>query len=305
MNQIFAVNRVVPLDRTPESDFNAKTINVPEISLTGQKRMANPYSDIAAQGYQQSSLSIQKMDGEMFIQTDVCPQAGDAILDLGCGTGELSAYLAELVGPEGKVVGVDPDKERILLAQQCHGEIKNLSFVEGSASNFPGIGSGSYDIIFSNHAIHWIPDKQEAFKNMFTSVKIGGKIAAQYGDHAHPFALNAFKELNPETAEILFKMVDWEEKAKVEQYCSSAGFHIIKSYETRSAQHVFESVESLLKFLWSTTHGIFDPTLVTEERLQRYHPYTSRNGKPPFDFRGTEEQAVFCRLIAVKQAKDI
>ena len=75
--------------------------------------MANLFSYQAALGYKQSSLSIQKMDGQIFIETDVCPQAGDTILDLGCGTGELSAYLAELVGPEGKVVAVDPDKERI------------------------------------------------------------------------------------------------------------------------------------------------------------------------------------------------
>ena len=79
------------------------------------EEMANSSSNSAAKEYKQSSLSVQKVDGEMFIQTDVCPQAGDAILDLGCGTGELSAYLAELVGPEGKVVAVDPDKERILL----------------------------------------------------------------------------------------------------------------------------------------------------------------------------------------------
>ena len=46
--------------------------------------------------------------------------AGDVILDLGCGTGELSAYLAEPVGPEGKVMGVDPDKERIEMARQSH-----------------------------------------------------------------------------------------------------------------------------------------------------------------------------------------
>jgi len=31
--------------------------------------------------------------------------------------------------------------------------------VEGSASNFPGIGSESHDIIFSNYVIHWIPDR--------------------------------------------------------------------------------------------------------------------------------------------------
>ena len=80
--------------------------------------MANLFSYQAALGYKQSSLSVQKVDGKKLIKTEVCPQAGDTILDLGCGTGELSAYLAELVGPEGKVVVVDPDKERILLGQR-------------------------------------------------------------------------------------------------------------------------------------------------------------------------------------------
>ena len=149
--------------------------------------MADPAFNSAADGYKQASLSVQNVDGEIFIQTDVCPQAGDAILDLGCGTGELSAYLAELVGPKGKVIGVDPDKERIKLAQDSYSEIQNLSFVEGSASNFPGIGSASYDIIFSNYVIHWIPDKRQIFRNMYESLKAGGKIAIQYVDHDYPF----------------------------------------------------------------------------------------------------------------------
>ena len=244
---------------------------------------------------------MQKVDGEMFIQADVNPRAGDTILDLGCGTGELSAYLAELVGPEGKVVGVDPDKERILLAQRTHSEIKNLSFVEGSASNLPGIGLESYDIIFSNYVIHWIPDKQEVFKNKFQSLKSGGKIAAQYVDHLQPFQLSALKGLNPENARYISEiMYQCEERAKIEHYCSSAGFHIIRSYDTLSTQIVFESIESLLKCLWSITHGAFDPNLVTEERLQRYYPYSSRNGKPPFDFRGNKEESTICRLTAIK-----
>ena len=239
--------------------------------------MENSFSNSAAEGYKQSSLSVQKVDGEMFIQTDVCPQAGDAILDLGCGTGELSSYLAELVGPEGKVVAVDPDKERILLAQQSYGEVKNLSFVEGSASNFPGIGSESYDIIFSNYVIHWIPDKQEVFKNTFTSLKHGGKIAVQYNGHLFPFLSSAYKELNPENAEEIYEMIHCEERPKIEQYCSFAGFHITKSYDTQSLQPVFQTIESLLNFMWSVTHGAFDPKLVTEERLQRYYPYSSRD----------------------------
>ena len=262
--------------------------------------MATLFSYDAALGYKQSSLSVQKVDGKVFIKTDVCPQTGNTILDLGCGTGELSAYLADLVGPEGKVVAVDSDKERILLAQQSYSEVKNLSFVEGSASNFPGIGSESYDIILSNYVIHWIPNKEELFKNMFEGLKHGGKIAIQYVDYICPFVSSAFKELNPENAKRILEMFHCEERPKIEQYCSSAGFCITKSYDTYSTQQVFQTIESLLNWLWSSTHGAFDPKLVTEERLQRYYPYSSRDGKPPFDFRESKEESRICRLVAFK-----
>ena len=267
--------------------------------------MANSSSNGAAQVYRQGSATVQKVAGQIFLQEEVCPQAGDAILDLGSGTGELSAYLAELVGPEGKVVGVDPDKERILLAQQSHGEIKNLSFVEGSASNFPGIGSESYDIIFSNHVIHWIPDKKEVFKNMFESLKRGGKIAIQYIEHFAPSLFRAYKELNPENTVQIAEMYQFEDRAKIESYCSSAGFHIIKSYHAEVKPVVFHSIKGLLTWLCTTSHGVFDPKLVTEERLQRYYPYSSRDGKPPFDFQaGLTEGSCICRLVAVKQADE-
>ena len=261
--------------------------------------MANLLSNQAALGYKQSSLSVQKVDGQIFIETEVCPQPGDTILDLGCGTGELSAYLAELVGPEGKVVAVDPDKERVLLAQQSFREVKNISFVEGSASNFPGINS--YDIIFSNYVIHWIPDKQQLFKNMFESLKHGEKIAVQYSDYICPFVSSAFKELNCENSERICNMYHYQRRPKIEQYCSSAGFRIAKSSDTHSIQPVFQTIDSLLNWIWSSSHGAFDPALVTEERLQRYYPYSSRDGKPPFDFRGIKEESGVCRLLAVKR----
>jgi len=64
--------------------------------------------------------------------------AGDFILDLGCSTGELSvAYLAEPVGPEEKVIGVDPDKERIEMARQSH------------SASFRGKGSNSSTLQYS------------------------------------------------------------------------------------------------------------------------------------------------------------
>ena len=266
--------------------------------------MANPSVTSAAEEYKQTSLCVQYVKGELFILTDVYPQAGTTILDLGCGTGELSAFLAGLVGPEGRVIGVDPDKERIQLAQQSHSEIQNLSFVEGSAANFPGMGSKSYDIIFSNHVIHWIRDKQQVFQDMYESIKVGGKIAIQYVDHEYPFFFRAIKELNPENEERITGMIHLEERAIIEQYCSSAGFEILSSYDTNSSEIVFDGVESFLKWLWSTTHGVFDPAFVTKERLQNYlQPYTSPDGKPCLDFRGSKVESGNCRLMAVKQAK--
>ena len=65
----------------------------------------------------------------------------------------------------------------------------------------------------------------------------------------------------------------------------------------------FESIESLLKWHSSTTHGVFDLSLVTEERLQKYlAPYLGKNGKPCLDFRGIKEESPVYKLIAVKQA---
>ena len=70
-----------------------------------------------AEGYQQNSR-WQRNGGKRFVQNEVEPYLSNDILDLGCGTGELSAYLAELVGPKGRVLAVDPDKERILVAKE-------------------------------------------------------------------------------------------------------------------------------------------------------------------------------------------
>jgi len=267
--------------------------------------MANSFNTEAAKGYRQAAISVQKLDGKTFIQTNVCPKAADAILDLGCGTGELSAYLAELVGAEGKVVGVDPDKERIQLARETHHQVKNLSFLEGCALTFPQIGLEPCDIIFSNYALHFMKNKQQVFNNLFTSLKAGEKIAFQYISHLPPFKRNAYVLLNPENADRILGMYQCEGKTKIEQYCLSAGFEITWSVQAESVKLVFQSAEELLKWHWSTTHGAFDPSLVTEERLQKYlAPYTDEDGKPCLDFRGLKQEMVVCQLIAIKKTTE-
>ena len=44
---------------------------------------------------------------------------GDNVLDMGCGTGEITAFLAEMVGKQTQVAGVDPDIERIYQSRRA------------------------------------------------------------------------------------------------------------------------------------------------------------------------------------------
>ena len=72
-----------------------------------------------AQEYTEKS-SMQEEDSLRLIR-QLCPQEGMKVLDLGCGTGwYLSNVLAERVGLRGKVVAVDPDKERLRIAKETY-----------------------------------------------------------------------------------------------------------------------------------------------------------------------------------------
>ena len=83
------------------------------------------------------------------------------------------------------------------MAKESHCQIENLSFTEGSASSFFRMDSNSYDIVFCHAALHWMPEKQQVFNGMFSSLKDGGKIAVNYLDRLPPFEFNAYMLPNP------------------------------------------------------------------------------------------------------------
>lgn len=252
--------------------------------------------------YQQTSSLIQRKLGKLFLQSELNPRLGDAILDLGCGTGELSAHLAELVGQHGRVVGVDPDTDRIKVAQESYRTVRNLSFVEGSTSNFPLMGSESYNIIFSNLVLHWVSDKDEAFQNMFTSLIPGGGIFLLYNDRLPTRCSRFYHELNPENLHRILNAYHFQTRPVIEEMCTAAGFNILKSYDHKDLDLVFENGESLCSLLWATTQGLFDPKLVTEDRLASFCARYSSGEAGKIRFSPTEND-FYSVLIAVKPAK--
>ena len=129
--------------------------------------------DNAAETYDRIQGSYQGKNGLELIDK-LALRRGSVVLDLGCGTGYLSSVLAERVGPEGRVVGVDPNTKRLEIADQKYGHIDNLQFTIGNSENFP---SGAYDIIFANQVMQWIANKESTFEYVYQNLKIGGKFA--------------------------------------------------------------------------------------------------------------------------------
>ena len=258
-----------------------------------------------AEGYQQNSR-WQRNGGKRFVQNEVEPYLSNDILDLGCGTGELSAYLAKLAGPKGRVLAVDPDKERIRVAKESYREVENLTFVVGSTSSFPGLGLETYNVIFSNFVLHWIKnieDKKKAFENMFRSLKPTGKIFVRYGDRMPTHFDRVFRELNPENLDCLMSINQFEPRPVIEQIRLAAGFRVLNSFDEKFEDRVFENGESLCLFFWATTNGVFDPQFVTEDRMERFCARYSSRGNGTIKLRPEEND--LCSVLVAEKPADL
>ena len=98
-------------------------------------------------------------------------QAGARVLDVGCGTGRLAAWIAERVGPGGPVVGIDPLAERIALAREG---VPGVRFEIGYAEDLGAFGDASFDGVCMSAVFHWVPDKPKALAESARVLRPGG-----------------------------------------------------------------------------------------------------------------------------------
>ncbi len=103
----------------------------------------------------------------------LAPQAGERVLDLGCGTGQLSAQIAA-AGAE--VVGIDLSAEMIEAARE---QFPGLSFAVGDARDFSF--AKPFAAVFSNAVLHWIKPPEEALARIAACLGPGGRFVAELG----------------------------------------------------------------------------------------------------------------------------
>ncbi len=103
------------------------------------------------------------------------PAPGERVVDLGCGLGETTQQLAELVGPEGSVTGVDSGQRFV---EECRSENErdNVSF-ELADIEAGGFGQ-DYDLAFSRFGVMFFNNPVAAMRNVRDAVVPGGRLAA-------------------------------------------------------------------------------------------------------------------------------
>lgn len=103
------------------------------------------------------------------------PQAGERILDLGCGTGEL-AYEIRRSGAD--VLGMDASPSMVARAQMKYPE---LSFVQGDGEDFQLAEDEWAHAVFSNAALHWMKRPEQAAASIYRALQPGGRLVAEFG----------------------------------------------------------------------------------------------------------------------------
>jgi arsenite methyltransferase len=111
-------------------------------------------------------------------------KAGEHVLDIGAGTGRLAEFAASLVGPQGRVIGIDPLENRIEIARLR--QSKTLTFETGRAEDLSRFRDSQFDAVYLNSVFHWIAEKERTLREVHRVLKPDGRLGLNIQDPSKP-----------------------------------------------------------------------------------------------------------------------
>ncbi|WP_242522725.1 class I SAM-dependent methyltransferase [Candidatus Methylacidiphilum infernorum] len=210
-----------------------------------------------ARSYQRLSLAQYQQGKKLVGLLNIKPK--DKVLDIGCGSGELAAYVAQFCSPQGFVLGIDPSPYRIELAQKKRA--KNCYFRVASSDQLYFLPSNSFDVVYLNYVLHWIENKRQVFEEIFRLLKPGGRLGISMGD----------KQQNSKVYSILMKSIHetlgkipserlvtpyYISREQLEKTAIQSGFSIDHLYVEENI-HYLSSPSKVIEFFEASDFGNF------------------------------------------------
>lgn len=120
------------------------------------------------------------------------PAPAPRVVDLGCGTGELTAELHAHLGAR-ETLGLDSSPEMLREAGKL--SVPGLRFEAGDLANFSP--ATPFDVVFSNAALQWVPDHGRVMARLLAAVAPGGQVAIQVPSNQDSYAHRVAREVSP------------------------------------------------------------------------------------------------------------
>lgn len=131
-------------------------------------------SEAWAEAYQSIDLQLSPLGLRAIEPLDLAN--GDVVLDVGCGAGQTLLQLADRVGPEGQVIGVDIAPRLLEIARQRSRARGTVRLIQADAE-FLNLPTASLDAVFSRFGVMAFSDPAAAFANFHRMLRPAGRLA--------------------------------------------------------------------------------------------------------------------------------
>jgi trans-aconitate 2-methyltransferase len=171
------------------------------------------------------------------------------VVDLGCGTGELTRQLADSL-PNSNVTGLDSSPQ--MLDKAASFSSASLQFEQGDQSQL----AGEWDLIFSNAALHWSENHAELIPSLYRKLAAGGQIAVQVPSNFSHISHQIIRETASEEPfqSILQGFLRYAPVLSIDQYAQilfDCGAENIIVFEKVYA-HVLEDSDAVVEWISGT-----------------------------------------------------
>lgn len=203
-------------------------------------------------------------------------KTGMTVCDVGCGSGEMTQYLAKQVGPSGLIYAIDVSADQLALTKERmeHSGLKNVCYIERDIQKKDAFIDITADIVYSRVILMQLNRPQDALLNMHDMLKKGGVLSLQEVDWSTGYcSIPCLPLIQYRDAVIdlgISKNVDYNFGGKMLKVCSDLAFKIRECY-TLSLKENITLGKKLITHRTDLFKEIINAGIATKEQSEYWY----------------------------------